>query len=56
MHEAILRWTITIAFALVAMLLGSMLAHADVVCQSYEDPEYSDTFPGYQCPEGFYPI
>jgi len=37
-------------------ILWSSGSEAAVECQSYDDPEYTEVFPGYQCPEGFYPI
>lgn len=46
---------LSLVLVFVAILWASG-ASADVECQSYADPMYTTTFPGFICPEGFFPI
>ena len=46
---------LSLVLVFVAILWASG-ASAAVECQSYEDPTFTDTFPGFMCPEGFFPI
>ena len=47
---------IFIMFWLAAIIMWAPTADATAVCQSYDDPTFYITVPGYDCPPGFFLI